>query len=250
MRLASGSAGSRRPRAWRRIACVCALAIAACGEPNVPRATPEGTDAREPVQFLPVPAPQPGQPRTLLQEMAARPNPSAQDWEQEARAWALPYQTKRLDVVLLIGVAHGDLSLIRRVLAPHAQWGLPDRRMIGAKPIFGPDGGERFFHALHRAAMRFPENAKWESAPVLEGITQMYATGAEPMWTYYYREGANDWIVMRKSMFQGRPMIDYVGIWPGDVPTEPTEISPDLGPPPPIAPPIDRRLRPPMPDPG
>jgi hypothetical protein len=238
----------RRSRPLRRLALACVLAIMAC-EPNVPRSTPDQADTRAPVQFLAVPPVQPGQPRTLLQEMADRPDASPEEWDAEARDWVLPYKTKRIDVVLLIGVAKGDEALIRRVLAPHAHWGLPDRRMLGAEPIFGPDGGERFFAALHRAAMRFPENATWESQATLEGVTQMYATGAEPMWSYYKREGASDWIVMRKAIFKGRPMIDYVGVWEGDPPTELTEISADIGPPPPLAPPIDRSLLPPMPMP-
>lgn len=239
----------RPPRPWRRLVFVGALAFTACDEPNLPATTPDREQAREPVEFLAVPARDPDQPRTLLQEMAERPDASPEEWDAEMRDWVLPYKTKRIDVVLLIAVAKGDEALARRVLAPHAHWGLPDRRMLGAEPIFGPDGGERFFHALHRAAMRFPENATWESQATLEGVTQMYATGAEPMWSYYKREGASDWIVMRKSIFKGRPMIDYVGVWSGDPPTEPTEISADIGPPPPLAPPINRSLLPPMPMP-
>ena len=242
----AATARRRTPRPWRRLWLSLALALAAC-DPQIPHEVPTTEQPREPVHFLPVPKVEPGQARTLLQEMADRPDASPEAWEEEARDWVLPYKTKRIDVVLLIGVAKGDEALLHRVLAPHAEWGLPDRRMLGARPIFGEDRGEEFFHALHRAAMRFPENATWESQATLDGVTQMYATGAEPMWSYYKREGAADWIVLRKTIFDGRPVIDYVGIWPGEPPTRPTEISADIGPPPPLAPPINHAFLPPMP---
>lgn len=221
--------------------------LGACGGPNLPRTTPDTEQAPTVVEFLPVPPVQPGSPRTLLQEMADRPPKSEEAWDAEQREWVLPYKTKRLDVVLIIGVASGNADLLARVLAPHAEWGMPDRRMLGARPIYGEDGGKRFFDALHHAAMRFPENATWKSQATLDGITQLYQTGAEPMWTYYEREGAGDWIVLRKTIFQGRPVIDYVGLWPDEPPSEPTPISAEIGPPPPLAPPVDRSMMPAMP---
>lgn len=155
-------------------------------------------------------------------------------WEDESHTWRLPFQSKRLTAALLIAAAHDRLDSLRFILTPDAQWGWPDRRRPAARPVFAGDGGEAFFQAFRKAAMRLPEKASWRSFPVPPGIQMLHATGAEPMWTAY-AEGQATMIVMHLVLHRGEARIDYVGFFE-DLPQE----YPDMqayGPMPPVVPP-------------
>lgn len=164
-------------------------------------------------------------------------------WEEESHSWRLPYQAKRIVAALMIASAHDRLESLRFILSPDAQWGWPDPRRPGARPVFSGDQGEAFFQALRKVAQRLPEKTKWTSYPVPPGVQMLLSTGAEPMWTYY-AEG-NDGILMRLIVYRGEARIDYVGLFE-ELPDERPNAD-AYGPPPPMKTP----LRPPIePAPG
>lgn len=185
---------------------------------------------------------------TLLDNYLQRPPQTREQWEAEARTWVLPQKTKRLDAVLFIGVAQADLAAIKTVLAPHATWGLPDLRRLNERPIFDGDGGEEFLRAFQEATLRFPPKPESLPSTVPDGISSTFATGAEPMWTLLRskrEDSTDDFIVLRKVVYQGRPVIDYVGFWYDGPPQTDPNYSPALGAPPPSKPPMDRSAIPP-----
>lgn len=155
-------------------------------------------------------------------------------WEDESHTWRLPFQSKRLTAALLIAAAHDRLDNLRFVLTPDAQWGWPDRRRPGTRPVFAGDEGEAFFQAFRRAAARLPDQASWRSFPVPPGIQMLHATGAEPMWTVY-AEGQATMIVMHLVLYRGEARIDYVGFFE-ELPQEYPNME-AYGPMPPLVPP-------------
>lgn len=159
-------------------------------------------------------------------------------WEEESHTWRLPYQAKRIVAALMIASAHDRLESLRFILTPDAQWGWPDPRRPGARPVFVGDRGEAFFQALRKVAQRLPEKTKWTSQPVPPGVQMLLSTGAEPMWTFY-SEGL-DTILMRMVIHRGEARIDYVGLFE-ELPAERPSVS-AYGPPPPMKTP----LRPPI----
>ena len=218
------------------------LAIAGCGDPAPSRIAVQRSERLQ--SPPPVLAPVEASPeQTLLDNYRKRPPQTAAQWEAEARTWVLPQKTKRLDAVLFIGIAQADLGAIEAVLAPHATWGLPDLRRIGERPIFGDEGPGPFLHAFQRAALRFPPKPESMPSAVPDGISHTFATGAEPMWSVLRaaKEGeADEFIVLRKIIFQGRPVIDYVGFWYDGPPDGPPQFGDHLGAAPPTKPPMDR----------
>jgi hypothetical protein len=222
--------------AWLLLAVL--VAVGACGEPNLPKTIPAAQTRVLDVEIPPTPPAASEAEQTLVQEYAVRPHRPIEEWEQEIRReWILPYKAKRIDVVLLEAVGRRDLDLLRLVLAPHAEWGPPTRHRLGARPIFGDDGGQAFFEAFHAAAMRLPAKASWRSTPVLNGVAITYDTGAEPMWTEWHdnNQPPRERIVVRKVVHEGRVVIDYVGLWK-DGPPDPL---PQFIDEPPAVPPID-----------
>lgn len=178
----------------------------------------------------------PGAEPNLLQEYTVR----APVDPQEAEAWELPFQSKRLVVALLIAAAHDRLEELSYVLTPDATWGLPDRRRRGARPIFGEDHGAAFLQALRSAAVRFSARKHpWSSPPTADGPNQQVRSGAEPFWTYYAADG--DVMAFREVMYRGRARIDYVGLFES-LPPPPMVGAPHDPPPPPSPPP--RKPRP------
>jgi hypothetical protein len=143
----------------------------------------------------------------ILQHYAQRPVVS----ELEPRTWELPTQAQRLGVALLIVAAKDRLEDLPLVLADDAQWGYPDRRRFGARPVFADDGGAAFLEALRTAAQRLPAKAKWKSAPTTPGVQPLVRSGAEPMWISV-GTGA-DAIVIRETVVDGHAQIDYVGFF-------------------------------------
>ena len=214
------------------------LALLGC-DPNLPIVTDE--IPVESGDFRPVGPAEENESSSLLQTYADRPALEA----AEADTWMLPYQSKRIGVALLIAAAHGRLSELKLVLTPDVKWGLPDRRMIEARPVFDGDGGRAFMHALRTAAQRFASDATWTSKPVQPAVEAMHTFGAEPMWTYW-RQG-RETLLLRLVVVQGRARIDYVGLWEGE-PQPDLDIS-AYGVAPPFTPPPTTR-RPPPPPPG
>ena len=159
-------------------------------------------------------------------------------WEEESHTWRLPYQAKRIVAAMIIAAAHDRLESLRFILTPDAQWGWPDPRRPGARPVFDGDDGAAFFRALRAVGQRLPEKTQWTSHPVPPGVQMLLSTGAEPMWTYYSESG--DGILMRLVVYQGAARIDYVGLFEERPAERPTADA--YGPPPPIKTP----LRPPI----
>lgn len=238
---------------FRRSARALAVGIATLAvgcDPNLP---PEPPDT-EPIARVsqPVATVDGDASRNLLQayidrdpevvEVRRVPAPDGSDrqvkvpvtWEDESHRWRLPFQSKRLTAALLIAAAHDRLDSLRFLLTPDAQWGWPDRRRPGARPVFAGDDGEAFFQAFRRAAMRLPHDASWHSFPVPPGIQMLHATGAEPMWTVY-ADGQATMIVMHLVLHGGVARIDYVGFF-DELPQEPPVLD-AYGPPPPVVPP-------------
>ncbi|MEM9456783.1 MAG: hypothetical protein AAGF11_21580 [Myxococcota bacterium] len=155
-------------------------------------------------------------------------------WEEESQSWRLPYQAKRIVAALMIAAAHDRLDSLRFILTPDAQWGWPDPRRPGARPVFTGDQGEAFFKVLRKVGQRLPEKTKWTSHPVPPGVQMLLSTGAEPMWTYY-SEGP-DGILMRLVVYGGKARIDYVGLF-DELPAERPNAD-AYGPPPPMKTPL------------
>ncbi len=229
---------------------LCALAAPLGCDPNLARPIPDA----EPVvrEAAPVEAAEEGVSRTLLQSYVERdpivagtrdiPDPDRPGqrltlpvtWAEEAGTWRLPQQIKRVVVSLVIAAAHDRVENLRFILTPDAQWGWPDPRRPGARPVFADDGGEAFFAAFRTAASRLPSTVRWKSFPVPPGIQVLHATGAEPMWSYY-AEGS-DGIMMRLVSYDGAARIDYIGLFE-ELPEE-RPIADAYGPPPPMFPPL------------
>ena len=238
---------SSRLGAWA-LALGLTVTTSACD----PVPTPEIPDAEPAVRVPePVPVADPGVSRNLLQAYVERdpdvadtkmlPDPNDPSkvtkveisWEEESRTWKLPYQAKRLVAALVIAVAHDRLDSLRFILTPDAQWGWPDPRRPGARPVFDGDGGEAFFSALRKVGARLPETIKWTSLPVPPGIQVLHTTGAEPMWTFY-SEGY-DGLLLQLVVYGGNARIAYVGMYE-ELPSERPSIT-SYGPMPPLAPP-------------
>lgn len=166
----------------------------------------------------------------ILQHYASRPVLD----EIEPRTWELPTQAQRLAVALMIVVAKDRVGDLRLVLTEDAEWGYPDRRRFAAQPIFGEDEGEAFLQALHTAAERLPEKARWKTAPVAPGVQPFVRSGAEPMWISV-GTGA-DAIIMRERIVDGVARIDYVGFFV-EPPSEPIHVYGRPAIPPLVAPP-------------
>lgn len=219
----------------RAVTCRCvpfAVALSTLGcDPNLPVVADEIPAVSR--DFRPVGPAEENESSSLLQTYAGRPALDA----SEAESWVLPYQSKRIGVALLIAAAHGRLSELRLVLSSDATWGLPDRRRIGATPVFGDDDGRAFMHALRRAAQRFPSDATWTSKPVPPSVAAIQLSGAEPMWTFW--KHGQDSIVLRIVMVSGHARIDYVGLWK-DEPQPEIDVT-SYGRPPPFTPPTIRR---------
>ena len=166
--------------------------------------------------------------RNLLQQYAER-DPIEPG---EAETWQLPFQAKRVAVAMLIAAALDRREDLKLVLTPDATWGLPDRRRIGARPVFGDDDGEAFLDALRKTAARFPADAPWKSQPVLPGVQALYQSGAEPMWTFWASDA--EFMVTSMIVVGGAARIDYIGLWE-DGPNKNVDTS-NWGPPPPMIP--------------
>ncbi len=179
--------------------------LSAC-DPYVPREPPP-----EVVQPERIPRPiDPGvdnESKNLLQLYAARPPITA----AESETWRLPFQGKRIAVAMLISAALDRPEDFELVFTDTAMWGLPDRRRVGARPVFDGDQGHTFLAALRKAAQRFPETATWTSQPVLPGLQESYRVGAEPMWTYWSQ--GDEHLVTSMVVVGGVARIDYVGFW-------------------------------------
>lgn len=152
----------------------------------------------------------------------------------EPRTWALPFQSKRAVVALLITAARGRVDDLPLVLSRDAMWGLPDTRELGARPVFGKDDGAAFLAAFRRAAARFPAGARWEMQPLMPGVQESVRTGAEPMWSYF--ASGPDRLVFRQVVRNGRAVIDYVGFFE-ELPSQAVIVR-GQGAPPPITPPL------------
>jgi len=192
--------------ALRGLALVACTALGCDWQPNLPDPP---TPAAPPAMRVPDPiAPAgPSESADILQQYAARP---ALD-EREPRSWELPFQSKRVAVALLIVAAKDRLEDLDLVLTPDARWGFPDRRQFGARPVFGPDGGEEFLASLRTALHRVPSTASWKSSPMPPGVQEAVRTGSEPMWISF-GEGT-DSVLMREVMYDGAARIDYVGFF-------------------------------------
>lgn len=197
-------------------------------EGDASRSLLQGYVHRDPDVAGTEPAPDPDDPRRRIQRPVT--------WEEESQSWMLPYRSKRLMAALMIAAAHDRLESLRFILTPDAQWGWPDPRRPGARPVFDGDGGEAFFQALRTAASRLPERAKWRSLPVPTGIMMLHTTGAEPMWTLF-AEGL-DVILMQMVVYEGRARIAYVGLFE-TLPEAPPDVT-AYGPMPPLVPPLRR----------
>jgi hypothetical protein len=230
--------------AKRLLAGALVLTAAGCTQPPPPPAAAPVTAAPPTAPALaPLAAVGPGEPETLLHAYVDRAPQTREQWQAEACQWVLPGKTKRLDAALFIGVAQADDAALDTVLAPHATWGLPDPRMVGARPVADADGRAKFLTALRRAALRFPRKPTSQPFPALAGIESVIATGAEPVWSVLRRDAEagrpDDYIIIRKMVFQGRAVIDYVGFWPEGPPPAGTQWTANLGAPPPLMPPCD-----------
>jgi hypothetical protein len=183
----------------------------------------------------PIEPPEEGVSVDLLQAYAKRdPIP-----REESELWELPFQSKRLVVALLILAGKDRLEDLDMVLTPDATWGLPETRRLGARPIFGPDGGEAFLAAFRSAARRFDEKAVWKTTPLPTGPQEAVRAGAEPLWSYYVN--GDDRIYFREVLYRGAARIDYVGFFE-EVPTAPIQVV-DHGHRPPMGPPVRRAPR-------
>jgi hypothetical protein len=271
-RRARGRATTRSRWPARVVIAAALLMYPGCNAPNQPRSGSdvEASDAVIP----PTPPLEAGKEQSLLHEYAARepipmalrridarrcypslePNPDdpGKVVQLPGYCWRLPYRAKLIDGVLLTAIAHRDLELLHMVLTPDAQWGLPDRRMLEAKPIFGRDHGQAFIDALHATALRMPATPAWESKGTVSALEGVMTVGAEPMWSYFSHEvapGRLDVIVIRKVTYQGQAAIDFVGLYPDGPPDTPVFTDPAHGAVPPMSPPIDMsRVQ--MPAPG
>ena len=224
------------------------LLLSACNwEPHLPQDAPEEAPPRPRIRVPdPVQPAAPGQSVNLLQHYAARDQdpakrktslPSGAELAAEAPTWSLPFKSKYMVAALLSAVARDRLDDIDEIVHPQAQWGLPDPRMLRARPVYAGDDGEAFMKVLRQAASRFPEAANYELATDLHmGIQERLRTGAEPMWVYY--ENGLDRILFRMRVIEGRAWIDYVGMFEA-APTAPIQLR-DKGNPPPMSPPLLR----------
>lgn len=238
---------SRRLATWAAGASLLAITLGC--DPNLPPEPP----SRPPVARVPAPVPrvEGDASRNLLQAYIDRdpdvvkvravhaegdPTHAVRvpvTWEDEARTWKLPFQSKRVTAALLVAAAHDRLDSLRFILTPDATWGWPDLRRPGARPVFAGDDGEAFFQAFRKAAQRLPDSASWRSFPVPPGIQMLHATGAEPMWIVQ-AENEPTLIVMHLVLWRGAARIDYVGFFE-DLPDGPPDAS-AYGPLPPLVP--------------
>ncbi len=178
----------------------------------------------------------PGAPRTVIPEGDALQR-EVWGWDIPAETWVLPFKSQRMVVTLLRTAARDRLDDLPLIVHPDATWGLPDARMPSARPIFGSDGGVAFLTALQAAASRFPADAKYVNATnLVRGVEVLVMSGAESMWSYY--ESGSDRLLFRLRTREGRPFIDYVGLFP-DPPTQPPNLD-GLGPPVAMSPAVRR----------
>ncbi|MEM6294279.1 MAG: hypothetical protein AAGA54_23595 [Myxococcota bacterium] len=175
-----------------------------------------------------------GTSRNLLQHYRARELAggklairSGKTLGYEARAWQLPFQSKRMIASLLTAIARGSIDDVQHVLAPNATFGRPDARRPHERPIFEGNNLERFFDGFAGALARFEETADYTNpTSFLMGLQENLRTGAEPMWAYY--SSGHDRILFRFRVYGSRAYIDYVG-FNEDAPTGPMDYS-ALGP--------------------
>lgn len=215
------------------LACVVGAGVLAC-QPELLPAEDFALEERPPVRVPePVEVPAEGADKNLLQRYVERepldPN--------EPQTWELPFKSKRVVVALLITAAHDRLDDLPLILSPDAMWGLPDTRMLGARPVFNGDDGEAFFDAFRKAAQRFDGDADWVNKPLLPGMQEAVRAGAEPMWGYY--SIGPERIYIRQVQRGGRTWIDYVGFFE-ELPSEPIQLRPELAMPAPMVPPVRR----------
>lgn len=191
---------------FRRLALVAGTAWGCGCEPNLPH---EPSSTAQLAVRVPDPIAPAGENESadILQLYAKREMFD----ELEPRTWELPFQSKRLGVALLILAAHDRIEDLDLVLTPDARWGLPDRRQFGARPVFGPDGGEAFLQAFRTALHRVPASASWKSSPMPPGVQETVRTGTEPAWISF-GEGI-DAVVIREVMRDRSARIDYIGFF-------------------------------------
>lgn len=172
-----------------------------------------------------------GEEGSLLEGYEERSPSKDEDLEQ----WILPYQSRAAIAELLITVADDDPESLRRLFSDNATWGVPDRRKIGARPIYTADDplGVEFLTAFRSASMRFKKRARFTLEP-LPGFEMFAATGAEPVWASYASDDGLDIIGLRLIMERGQLKIDYVGFFV-ERPSNPIRV-PNAGDPPPVIP--------------
>jgi hypothetical protein len=129
----------------------------------------------------------------------------------EPAVWELPFHSKRMVAALLTTAAADDLEHLSLLLTPDAHWGLPDTRMMQARPVFADDHGEAFLAALRGAAGRFPGSTRWVNPMLVPGVQASVRSGAEPYWTYY--DNGIDRIYLRHVVRDGEARFDYVGLF-------------------------------------
>lgn len=213
-----------RPRVARTLVVWACFSCAGCIEP--------AWEDLPPAAVVRIPDPIPPVPQSEASNLLEYYSTRAPIVPRESELWELPFQSKRLAVVLLIIAAHDRLEDLSQVLTPDATWGLPDPRRFGERPVFADDGGAEFFAALRRVAQRLPAGTDWATKPMALGPQESVRAGAEPMWAYF---GTGDRLYLRMALYRGRARIDYVGFFPDGPPSEPLRVV-DHGPPPPLAP--------------
>jgi hypothetical protein len=178
-----------------------------------------------------------GQPRTVIPQGDGIER-EAWGWDIPAETWILPFKSQRIIVTLVTTAARDRPDDLPLLIHPDARWGRPDPRLVGARPIFADDNGAEFLAAFQAALARIPEGTKYQNASqIVGGPARHLTTGSEPMWSYY--EVDNDRILFRMRTRDGRPWVEYVGLYEDGPPAEPPNYD-DLGPPPAMVAPTRR----------
>mgnify|MGYP000689657930 CR=1 FL=1 len=98
-----------------------------------------------------------------------------------------------------------------KIFTQDARRGLPDRRKLRSRSLFGDDLGYTFLTDFRAAAQRFGHDAKFACPPLTPSDTKLVQVGEAPMWCTYMSADKKDLIVISMVTEGGEAKIDYVG---------------------------------------